>query len=158
LLRRLAQGISLIDHTRYHEVALTWLQEAVAAGEASRMAQALGMEAVMQGIVGGALRRSSTRLLALAERWSDASPYGDASKLAWRGSIAFNRSNWRAARDSCAEAERIMLTHHNTVVWEINAIRVWLFGSLAMLGEMNELNTRLPGLTRDARKRGDRLA
>src|SRR5262249_11295219 len=73
-------------------------------------------------------------------------------------SIAFNRSNWRAARDSCAEAERIMLTHHNTVVWEINAIRVWLFGSLAMLGEMNELNTRLPGLTRDARKRGDRLA
>lgn len=158
LLEAMANGLSLLDHTRYHRIALTWLNECYKARDRKRFSAALGMEAVMQSFIGGsALRKNSKKLIKKAIELRPDTPFGEASEHIWSAAIAFNESRWRDAKRLASSAEFIMLKHHPDAKWHLNAVHAFQFGAMAMMGDLGEMKERLPLLVTDARNRGDML-
>jgi eukaryotic-like serine/threonine-protein kinase len=154
-------SLSMVHHTHADALGVEHLRLALASGDRSRVARALGYEATCCASVGGPLFQwQSRRLLgmvrALAEETRD--PYDRAwSKMA-EGTSAWLGARWAEAATRCLEGAALFREHGRGASWEIATTEVYAFSALALLGRMEELGARLPAALRSAEERDDLFA
>ena len=155
-----AVGLSVVDTIRGADFQARGLLLSLAAGEPSRIARSLAMEAAHTASTGGSNRKTSARLLAMAEdlarRVDDA--YASAMVTLGRGVAAYLEGRWRDAQENCDRAEMIFRDQCTGVAWELDTAHAFSLWGLSHLGEIAELSRRWPILLTQARERGDLYA
>ncbi len=152
-------GLGMIDPIRGADYQTRGLLLALGAGEPSRIARSLAMEAVYSACQGEAGRTRARSILreaaAVAERLG-------APQL--RGMVAFGAAmtayqggEWRRARQMAEKSESIYLDYCSGVTLEIATTRHFLMLALLQLGEVGEMKLRAPAYIADADSRGDRF-
>ena len=153
-------GLSVVDTIRGADFQARGLLLALEAGEPSRIARALAMEAAHTASTGGSNRKTTARLLEraedLARRVED--PYALGMVILARGVAAYLEGRWQDAHESCDRAEMIFRDHCTGVAWEIDTANAFSLWGLSHLGEIAELCRRWPILLAQARERGDLYA
>jgi serine/threonine protein kinase len=153
-------GLSVVDTIRGADFQARGLLLSLEAGEPSRIARSLAMEAAHTASTGGSKHRASARLLAMADnlahRVDDA--YATAMVTMGRGVVAYLEGRWRDAQLNCDRAETIFRDHCTGVAWELDTANAFALWGLSHLGEVAELCRRWPILFTQARERGDLYA
>jgi eukaryotic-like serine/threonine-protein kinase len=153
-------GLSVVDTIRGADFQARGLLLALAAGEPSRIARSLAMEAAHTASTGGWNRKASARLLEkaadLADRAQDA--YALAMVTLGRGVVAYLEGRWKEAQEECDRAETIFRDHCTGVAWELDTAHAFALWGLSHLGEVAVLSRRWPILLTQARERGDLYA
>ncbi|HEX4458721.1 MAG TPA: AAA family ATPase, partial [Polyangia bacterium] len=166
LLRRLdtcfsvAVGMGLVDTIRGADYQTRCLVLALRAGELHRVARALAMEAAHSSAAGGPTRVRVARLLASAEALAARvqSPDVHALVSATSGIAAFLQGRWRDGHRLCSEAERVFRDRCIGAAWEADSAQSFSLWSLFYLGELAQLQQRVPTAIREAEERGDLYA
>jgi serine/threonine protein kinase len=155
-----AVGLSVVDTIRGADFQARTLLLALRAGEPSRVARSLAMEAAHSATAGTHGRGRTGRLLEAADRLAKrvGEPYGLGMVALARGVAAYLEGHWRAARGICLDAERLFRDQCTGVAWERDTTNSFALWSLSHLGEVAELARRWPDLLQDARDRGDLYA
>ncbi|QEH36217.1 Serine/threonine-protein kinase PknB [Aquisphaera giovannonii] len=153
-------GLSVVDTVRGADFQARGLLLALDAGEPSRIARALSMEAAHSASIGGSRRRETGRLLAIAEELSRRvdSPHALGMVTMARGVAAYLEGRWAEAQRGCDEAEAILRDRCTGVTWEINTANAFSLWALSHRGALGELSRRWPILLTRARDRGDLYA
>jgi hypothetical protein len=156
--RAASLGLSMVDTVHGADFQGRYTLLALRAGEPSRMAVALMLEAAYTASVGGsrALRRGEKimrRAEALACRIGD--PYGLGLMEAAKGNMEYCQGRWRRTRDHCDRAAAILQDRCTGVAWEVDTAHVLGLWARFFLGEMADLTRRLEQLLDDAQIRGD---
>ena len=114
-------GLSVVDTIRGADFQRGLLL-ALAAGEPSRIARALAMEAAHAASTGGPNRKTTERLLAIAEDLGRRveHPYALGMVTLARGVAAYLEGRWTEAQKRCDQAESIFRDRCTGVAWEIN--------------------------------------
>jgi eukaryotic-like serine/threonine-protein kinase len=155
-----AAGLSVVDTIRGADFQARGLLLSLAAGEASRIARALAMEAAHAASAGGSNRRTTVRLLdragELANRVED--PYASGMVALARGVSAYLEGGWTLAQQECDRAETIFRDNCTGVAWELDTAHAFALWGLSHQGSVAELSRRWPILLNRARARGDLYA
>jgi hypothetical protein len=155
-----ASGLSMVDTIRGREFQMRHLLLALRAGEAFRIARALGNQAGYTSLGGRPARRRTqilvTRALDLARRVRDPRALGMAYLGA--GISAYMEGRWKVGWKLSQECERIFRERCTGTAWELDTTHVYSLRALVFLGELGELSSRLPGLLKEAGERGDLFA
>jgi eukaryotic-like serine/threonine-protein kinase len=155
-----AAGLSVVDTIRGADFQARGLLLSLAAGEPSRIARALAMEAAHAASAGGSNRRTTTRLLdragELANRVED--PYASGMVALARGVSAYLEGQWTLAQQECDHAETIFRDSCTGVAWELDTAHAFALWGLSHQGAVAELSRRWPILLNLARARGDLYA
>jgi tetratricopeptide (TPR) repeat protein len=155
-----AVGLSVVDTIRGADFQARCLLVSLAAGEPSRIARSLALEAAHRASTGGSNRKGRSLLLQAAEELASRAP--DAYPLAMvtlaRGVVAYLEGEWRDARENCDRAEMIFRDNCTGVTWELDTANAFALWALSHLGEIAELGRRWPILLAQARERGDLYA
>jgi hypothetical protein len=155
-----ASGLSMVDTIRGREFQIRHLLLALKAGEAFRIARALGNQAGYTGLGGRPARRRTqilvTRALDLARRVRDPRALGMAYLGA--GISAYMEGRWKVGWKLSQQCEQIFRERCTGTAWELDTTHVYSLRALVFLGELGELATRLPGLLKEAGERGDLFA
>ena len=155
-----AVGLSVVDTVRGADFQARGLLLSLEAGEPSRIARSLAMEAAHAASTGGSNRKASARLLekaeGLANRAEDS--YARAMVTLGRGVVAYLEGRWRDAQENCDRAETIFRDQCTGVAWELDTANAFALWGLSHLGEVAELSRRWPILLMQARERGDLYA
>lgn len=156
--RSVAIGISIVDVIRGADYQTRSLLLALEAGEPSRIALALGWEAVHVACQGRPVWRRTERLVraatSLADRLGNPHALGMASLSA--GAAEFLIGRYRRALEFADRAEAIFRDRCTGVIWELDTTRIFALWSLWSLGRLAELGTRCQEIFHEARERGDR--
>jgi hypothetical protein len=150
-------SLGLVDPIQGHYLQTRHLLLALRAGEPARVARALVTEAVGLASTGNAGVRRARPILCAAEelvRQID-EPYARGFTLLMRGVIAGMAGRWRLCHDLCNQAEEYFRASCTGVTFELDTAVRFSLGSLRYLGEIAELQCRLPLTVREARERGD---
>ncbi len=156
-----ASSLTVLDQTLAEAVAVRHLLTALAAGEPSHAARALGTEAVKARQIGGRFfRRRADRILELLEAFGREArePYDRAYFMASIGAAAYEEAAWRRAHALCGEAARIFREQCTGATWEVVTSEAFSLSALGHMGELGELARRLPAVIADADDRGDLYA
>ena len=151
-----ASGLGMVDDIAAGEFQSLALRLALRAGDPMRICRALAGEVAFSAIGGTRSVRRTARLLhtarTLAERLDQPHPRGTVAMTA--GIAAYLGGRFREAADACAAAEPILRACPGSA-WDL--INASLFGLQAQvyLGELAAIAARVPGLTRDAERRGN---
>jgi eukaryotic-like serine/threonine-protein kinase len=155
-----AVGLSVVDTIRGADFQARGLLLSLAAGEPSRIARSLALEAAHAASIGGSNRKASARLLEkaddLAHRAQDG--YALAMVTLGRGVVAYLEGRWQDAQEHCDRAETIFRDQCTGVAWELDTAHAFTLWGLSHLGEVAELSRRWPILLAQARERGDLYA
>ncbi|MDG3005014.1 serine/threonine-protein kinase [Paludisphaera mucosa] len=153
-------GLSVVDTIRGADFQARGLLLSLAAGEPSRIARALAMEAAHAASTGGSNRRRTERLLATAESLARRveHPYPLGMVTLARGVSAYLEGRWRLAQAQCDEAEAVFRDRCTGVAWERNTADAFSLWGLSHQGETGELTRRWPILLAQAVDRGDLYA
>jgi eukaryotic-like serine/threonine-protein kinase len=151
-------GLSLVDPLRSAYFASHYTRMALEAGERDRLIRALGVEAAYLSSIGGRLRWAKSAalgrtLLELAAETEE--PYGGAYANFAVGTAAFFAGDWPEALLRCDEAARRFRDECAGAAWEQATSLGFAHASLAYLGEVRELNSRLPRALAMVDERGD---
>jgi serine/threonine protein kinase/tetratricopeptide (TPR) repeat protein len=153
-------GLSVVDTIRGADFQARGLLLSLDSGEPSRIARALAMEVAHRASAGGSNRKTSARLLEMAEslarRVDDA--YTSAMVTLARGVAAYLEGRWQDAQRDCDRAQSIFRDHCTGVAWELDTASAFALWSLSHLGEIAELSRRWPIQLAQARERGDLYA
>lgn len=154
-------GIGAVDHRLTSYFQAHHLDSALRAGEPYRLVRALVLEAFFRAAASGSkgvahIQSLLQRIEELAGKADNAHGYALVSMA--RGSTAAFRCDWEEGRRSCDVAERQLRETCRGVTRELTLTRQSLYSSLAMLGEFEELTSRMPPSIRDADERGDLYA
>jgi serine/threonine protein kinase/tetratricopeptide (TPR) repeat protein len=153
-------GLSVVDTIRGADFQARGLLLSLAAGEPSRIARALAMEAAHAASAGGSNRRTTARLLdragELASRVED--PYALGMVALARGVSAYLEGRWTLAQQECDHAETIFRDSCTGVAWELDTAHAFALWGLSHQGAVAELSRRWPILLDLARSRGDLYA
>jgi tetratricopeptide (TPR) repeat protein len=153
-------GLSVVDTIRGADFQARGLLLSLAAGEPSRIARALAMEAAHAASAGGSNRKTTTRLLdradELASRVED--PYARGMVALARGVSAYLEGRWTVAQLECDRAETIFRDSCTGVAWELDTAHAFALWGLSHQGAVAELSHRWPILLNRARARGDLYA
>jgi tRNA A-37 threonylcarbamoyl transferase component Bud32/tetratricopeptide (TPR) repeat protein len=153
-------GLSVVDPIRGADFQARGLLLSLKAGEPSRIARSLALEAAHVASTGGSTRERSARLLKLAEdlarRVDDA--YALAMVTLGHGVAAYLEGRWRDAQVECDRAESIFRDRCTGVAWELDTAHAFALWGLSHLGDIAELVRRWPILLTEARERGDLYA
>jgi eukaryotic-like serine/threonine-protein kinase len=153
-------GLSVVDTIRGADFQARGLLLSLAAGEPSRIARALAMEAAHAASTGGSNRRTTTRLLdragELASRVEH--PYALGMVALARGVSAYLEGRWSLAQLECDRAETIFRDRCTGVAWELDTAHAFALWGLSHQGAVAELARRWPILLNLARARGDLYA
>ncbi|MEZ4405876.1 MAG: hypothetical protein R3A52_05320 [Polyangiales bacterium] len=130
-------------------------------GDPSRAVRALGYEATSEASVGGAFFRGRARkILDVVD--GVASRTGSVYDRAWarmaRGTTAWFESRWRSAHDECVAAADLWRSACRGVAWEVATSEIYALSSLALMGRLTELSSRLTRALREAEDREDLFA
>src|SRR5262249_25502951 len=153
-------GLSVVDTIRGADFQARGLLLSLAAGEPSRVARALAMEAAHAASAGGSNRKATSRLLErageLASRVED--PYASGMVALARGVSAYLEGRWAVAQQECDCAESIFRERCTGVAWELDTSHAFALWGLSHQGAVAELSRRWPILLNLARARGDLYA
>jgi hypothetical protein len=153
----IAVGLGNIDTLRASAFAARHLLLALAAGEPSRVARALALDACLWAIQGPAGKKRANRLADEARRLAD--DVGDAHArglaVAADAMSLHMQGRWRACLPAFDEAERIFREQCTGVAWELSTGNLMRAYSLARLGELSELAKNVTASLQDAEQRGD---
>jgi hypothetical protein len=151
-------ALSIIDPIQGADFQARHTLLALRAGEPSRVAVALAIEAAHTSYVGlpRAVRRAE-RLMARSRSLADrvAEPYPPGLIEACQGIIDYCRGRWRASREHSERGARLLRDRCAGVSWEIDTSWVFFLGSSFYLGDIAELMRRQALLLDDAGARGD---
>jgi hypothetical protein len=153
-----ATGLAMVDTIRGADFQTRHLLLALRAGEPYRVARALAMEAAYSAIDGGRSWKRTEELLEAATRLAARIDHPHAIGLATTvaGSASFLVGRWRDAVRQCGAATEIFRDECRGATWELHTAQHFVLLGLTMLGELGELQRRVPELRRAARERGDR--
>ncbi len=156
----LARGFGILDPWRGMEFQSRFVLSALAAGEPSRIAMGLALEAAYRAADGFPARPAIEQLLrragALADATRDARARGVTSLM--RGVAATLLGDFADGAAACDAAAEELRDHCTGVWWELdNATIFGLYARLG-LGRINEIRSRLPEALDDASARGDLYA
>jgi eukaryotic-like serine/threonine-protein kinase len=155
-----AAGLGLVDTIVGSYFQARCLLLALDAGEPSRVARALAMEASYSAASGSA---SEARTALLLQRTYDlSSRLGQPYTLGWasgaEGIAAALEGRWKTGFEACERAEGVFRDRCTGVAWEIVTMRWFSTWSLGYLGALSELSRRVPDRLREAKDRGDLYA
>jgi hypothetical protein len=155
-----AVGLSVVDTVRGADFQARGLLLSLNAGERSRIARALAMEAAHAASTGGSNRKSTERLLEMADSLARRveHPYAQGIVTLARGVSAYLEGRWRTAQEECDRAEVVFGDHCTGVAWERNTASAFSLWGLSHQGEVAELSRRWPILRAQALERGDLYA
>ncbi|MBW2455469.1 MAG: AAA family ATPase [Deltaproteobacteria bacterium] len=155
-----AVGLAMVDTIHGAEFHARHLLQALDAGEPSRLARALALEAGHVASTGAHRHGRATALIdrseELAERIGDWHALGLAKTM--RGLRAMFAGEWSTAIALTDEATGILLDRCTNVAWELATARRYHLASSYYRGNLAVLARRVPELLADARERGDRFA
>ena len=153
-------GLSVVDTIRGADFQARGLLLSLAAGEPSRIARSLAMEAAHAASTGGSNRKTTAQLLdrasALASRVEDPNASGMVALA--RGVCAYLEGQWTLAQSECDRAETIFRDGCTGVAWELDTSHAFALWALSHQGAVAELSHRWPILLDLARARGDLYA
>lgn len=149
-------GIDLVRSAHYNALSV-WLS--LEAGEPSRIARALALDAALRSLEGGDAVQAAAPLLTRAEEI--ATRLGDVHALGWVGAAhavgAWSRTDLEACEELCREAIRHMREDTELAFREIGSISVWFWlHATFLLGRLKDVAERAPAIAREAEARGDR--
>lgn len=151
-----ATGLALVDVVTASDFVARHLQLALDAGEPSRIARGLALEAAARS-ADTPFRRSAPRLAdagaALAEQLR--APHALAMSLLADSITACATGQWRRARQSAERTLTILQEQCVGATWETTIAQNMLLWGLMYLGELGEVCRRVPLLLADARRRGN---
>jgi len=155
-----ATGLALIDIARGAALQTTSLLLALEAGEPSRIARALAMEAGYRSTGGAKNEPEVDRLLklagALAERTGDSRAIGLTAVMT--AGCAWNSGRWETCYRLAREAREALTDRHERVTWERDTASIFEVDGLRWMGRWSVMMNILPALLDDARARGDLYA
>jgi len=153
-------GLSVVDTIRGADFQSRCLLLALRAGERSRIARSLAMEAAHSATGGLRCRPRTARLLAaageLARKVEDPYPLGMVALA--HGAAFYLEGNWKEAHAHCNRAGDILRERCTGVHWERNTVTAFGLWALSHMGEVAELGRQWPRLLDEARDRGDLYA
>jgi tetratricopeptide (TPR) repeat protein len=149
-------GLSIIDPIRGADFQTRSLLLALKAGEPSRVARALALEAGHLASTGD--RSRAVDVLAKAERIATRvdDAYGRAIVQLARSAVSYFDQRWSDSLSAARQALGRLRQDCTGVTWEIDTATAFCLWSLTYMGQIAELNQTCPGLLREARERGDR--
>jgi hypothetical protein len=126
-------------------------------GEPRRAARALGQQVLDAALGGGPAwmrtRRIVERARRLAEQYGD--PYTEAWVMGCDACAHYMTGRYAEALKMCEAAEEIFVTRCVGVAWELDTMRMFANNSLAQLGRLAELSTRVTRHLQGTIDRGD---
>jgi hypothetical protein len=130
---------------------------ALRCGQRDRLVTALAMEAAHTSVGGNFARRPTDRYLQGAQELADqlGTPYARAMIALARGIAAALEGQWRNGQRLCDEAELILRDSCTGALWERGTAHRFALWPLMFMGEVEEINRRLPRLLKEARERDD---
>jgi len=152
-----ALGLGIVDVVRGADFQTRTALLALRAGEPMRLARALAMEAGHTAAAGGGAFARATTLLRMADEIQPAARSEEVRGVvtAGRGIVAFLAGKWRTAFDQCEEALAIFRDHVAGAQWEMASSNLFALWALAYLGDLPQLQARVPAAVEDALRRGD---
>jgi hypothetical protein len=150
-------GLSMIDPFLGANFQSRHLLRALAAGEPHRIACGLIVEAGQSASAGPSAAKRTARLFKASEEL--VARLGDPYALGWLkcigGIAAVMNGQWKQGRDLCDQGEAILRANCAGAVWEIDNARRVGTACLWWLGELREMQRRLPVWIEEAKQRGD---
>jgi eukaryotic-like serine/threonine-protein kinase len=152
-------GLSMIEPIRGADFQTRGLLLALKAGEPSRIARALAMEAAHRATAGTADPRVPALLHAAEEiaRQLD-SPYLHGMIAMIRGAGSLLQGQWKLALTALDQAEQLFRNRCTGVTWERDTVHNFVLWALIQRGEIAELKRRWTVLYRESKERGDLYA
>jgi eukaryotic-like serine/threonine-protein kinase len=152
-------GLSMSEPIRGADFQTRGLLLALKAGEPSRIARALAMEAAHRSSTGTADPQIPALLNAaeeIAVRLD--SPYLHGMTAMVRGAGSLLEGQWTAALSTLAQAEQLFRNRCTGVTWERDTLDNFVLWALIQRGQIAELKRRWTVLYRESRERGDLYA
>ncbi len=156
-----AMSLGAVDLLRAEALGARHLREAIAFGDASRVAQALEWEAIKRIQVGGRRQRArGEAILATAAQLAAGTdnPVDQVGLHFARGASHYEAGEWRAAYECCERAAAIVRERCQGMYFERVTIAAFAYSSLAHLGEWQRLRLSLPAAIAEADARDDLYA
>jgi serine/threonine protein kinase len=152
-----ATGLALVDIARGSVLQSQNLLLAMHAGEPSRIAKALAMEAGYQSTSGPRGQRRSRRLIRLARQLSEQidDPEALGRTLVMAAGSAWNAGRWIESRDYARQAIALLLQRGQGLMWERDTANIFHVESLRWSGAWREMKESVGGVLTDAQQRGD---
>ena len=150
-----ANGLSLADTVRGTDFQTRHLLLALEAGEPYRVARALAMEGSFMATTGVLERAQELQQHAMTLARQVDSPHAIGLATMQIGLIAYFNGHWREAAEALDEAATLFNDRCSGVVWEVTMCRRFSLGSLMYLGEIAELQRRVPVHLAEAKERGN---
>ena len=152
-----AVGLGLVDTIRGAHFQARHMLLALRAGDRYRVARALSAEACYSSTGGVPAHARTQRLLETARRLSE--EIGDPRAIGFArgaaGLTSVQEGRWRDGRSHCDAAEAQLRERCQGVAWEVFTAQYFSLASLSYLGEIAEMQRRLPLVLRQAEERGD---
>jgi hypothetical protein len=152
-----AIGLSMVDILQGAHFQTRSSLLALHLGELDRLVTALAMQAAHNSVGGSRSRRSTERYLgtvtALAQQAKR--PYAQAMAALTRGIASSLAGDWREGQRQCDEAESIFRDSCTGALWELGTAHRFALWPLMFMGEVVEINRRLPRLLKEACERDD---
>jgi tRNA A-37 threonylcarbamoyl transferase component Bud32 len=152
-----AIGLSMVDTLQgaYFQTRSSLL--ALKLGEKERLVTALAMETSHNSAGGSRSRRLTERYLDTVEELARQvnRPYAQAMAMMARGIAAALRGDWREGQTRCDETENILRESCIGALWELGTAHRFALWPLMFMGDVVEINRRLPRLLQEARERDD---
>jgi hypothetical protein len=154
----IVRGMTYVDPPRLSSVQARNLAETLDAGEPSRIARSLAMEADFVGIAGEAARQRVQALQEIARPIADrvGDPTIDGLLTMSAGMLEFFCGNWRKSVDVFDQAAAHLRDRCQGVAVEVDTCRSYGLLCLFFLGELAEMTRREAAFRQDAELRGDR--
>ncbi len=153
-------GLGNVDTIRGADFQARGLLLALRAGEETRIARALAMEACHVSASGGGTEKRVDKLVkasqSLARTLGD--PHALALTEACEGITAFLFGRWQQGADCCRRAIEIFENQCSAVHWELSQTYLFYLWSLTYLGELRLMRTLMTRLLREAEEHGNRYA
>jgi hypothetical protein len=152
-----AIGLSMVDTLQgaYFQTRSSLL--ALKVGEKERLLTALVMEAAHTSIGGSRSRRRTQRYLDAVDTLAQQVnlPYAQAMAYLAHGIAAALAGDWRDGQRRCDEAEHLLRDSCIGALWELGTAHRFALWPLMLMGDVVEINRRLPRLLQEARQRDD---
>jgi eukaryotic-like serine/threonine-protein kinase len=156
----LSTGLSVVDNVRgtlFQTRCLLW---ALDSGEPVRICRAIALEAAFSSFGGSRTRHRTDALFRTADELAARLNMPDVDRFVMlsRGVALYCRGAFKESAETLTTAERLLAENSAGLVQELDNARVFAISSLAYLGQLRELQARLPALLADADERGDLYA
>jgi hypothetical protein len=155
-----AKGLILSEPIRGLDFLARQLLLALKAGERFRVARSLAMEIANSASFGGRRRQRTQKLIETATELANRieHPYAIGFTMSLAGVAAYLEGRWKDSRELTERAGAFLREHCLGVWWELDNSNFYSLLVLYYLGELKQLQDKLPGVLKEAEDRGDLYA